>query len=127
MSIFTLLSAMKTEDITLMYVKPGYIACGSRRLATNMSDSTLGGLLMFSCGVLYIIFEPTILHRASVENVVETDRLGRMLLMFQVGLVPLAISTTRSAAASLQSREGLPRPTQILGWILLGQYTTLEV
>ncbi|RAH42102.1 GPI ethanolamine phosphate transferase 1 [Aspergillus brunneoviolaceus CBS 621.78] len=82
MSIFTLLPAMKTEDITLI---------------------TLGGLLMFSCGVFYIILEPTILHRASVENVVETDRLGRMLLMFQVGLVPLAISTTRSAAASLQS------------------------
>ncbi|RAH64107.1 GPI ethanolamine phosphate transferase 1 [Aspergillus aculeatinus CBS 121060] len=98
MSIFTLLPAMKTEDITLI---------------------TLGGLLMFSCGVLYIIFEPTILHQASLGNVIETDRLGRLLLMFQVGLVPLAIFTTRSAAASLQSREGLPRPTQILGWTLL--------
>ncbi|RAH80314.1 PigN-domain-containing protein [Aspergillus japonicus CBS 114.51] len=98
MSIFTLLPAMKTEDTTLI---------------------TLGGLLMFSCGVLYIIFEPTILQRASLGNVVEIDRLGRLLLMFQVGLVPLAICMTRSAAASLQSREGLPRPTQILGWTIL--------
>ncbi|PYI30328.1 PigN-domain-containing protein [Aspergillus indologenus CBS 114.80] len=97
MSIFTLLPAMKTEDTTLI---------------------TLGGLLMFSCGVLYIIFEPTI-HRASPGTVVEIDRLGRLLLMFQVGLVPLAIYMTRSAAASLQSREGLPRPTQILGWTIL--------
>ncbi|KAA8645129.1 GPI ethanolamine phosphate transferase 1 [Aspergillus tanneri] len=93
MSIFTLLPANKTEDTTLI---------------------TLGGVLMFAFGVWYLIFETKILNRGfSERETVATDRISK------VGLVPLALLVTLSAAASLQSKEGLPRLTQLLSWTIL--------
>ncbi|THC88685.1 hypothetical protein EYZ11_011865 [Aspergillus tanneri] len=100
MSIFTLLPANKTEDTTLI---------------------TLGGVLMFAFGVWYLIFETKILNRGfSERETVATDRISKVLLTLQVvGLVPLALLVTLSAAASLQSKEGLPRLTQLLSWTIL--------
>ncbi|KAB8228299.1 GPI ethanolamine phosphate transferase 1 [Aspergillus alliaceus] len=109
MSIFTLLPANKTEDTTLMY------------------NGTLGGLLIFAFGVWHLMCETKILNRASSgRETVATDRISKVLLTLQVGLVPLALLVTLSAAESLRSKEGRPRLTQILGWaILVTSFTPL--
>lgn len=39
----------------------------------------------------------------------------------QIGLIVLAIIVTRSSALSIQSKAGLPRGNQIVGWIVFGE------
>ncbi|RDW92068.1 PigN-domain-containing protein [Coleophoma crateriformis] len=102
MSAFTLLEALKTEDLT-------YILSG--------------GSTMVGVGVMYLIFQPSLLGRsklpgdstAPAKNVV-----SRSLIGVQIGLVVLAMIVTRSSVISLQAKEGLPRGNQIVGWIVLG-------
>ena len=45
--------------------------------------------------------------------------------IFQIGLIALAMVTTRSSALSLQAKQGLPRGNQIVGWACLGMYYKL--
>lgn len=103
MSIFTLLPAMKTENVTLIM---------------------LGGAVMVIMGLLYLVFEEQIL--VDFSTTVSKPKLGkqhvsRALVGIQVGLVALAMVVTRSSALSLQAKQGLPRGNQIVGWLVLGK------
>lgn len=103
MSIFTLLPAMKTENVTLIM---------------------LGGALMVIMGLLYLVFEEQIL--VDFSTTVSKPKLGRQpvsrtLIGIQIGLVILAMIVTRSSALSLQAKQGLPRGNQIVGWLVLGK------
>ncbi|WYZ45459.1 hypothetical protein EsH8_VIII_000775 [Colletotrichum jinshuiense] len=91
MSVFTLLPAMKAEDVTLIVV---------------------GGFVMAAIGVAYLVWEDKLLARPALLT-------ARALTGVQVGLVLLAIVVTRSSALSLQAKQGLPRGNQVVGWIVL--------
>ncbi|KAK3334247.1 LOW QUALITY PROTEIN: GPI ethanolamine phosphate transferase 1 [Neurospora tetraspora] len=99
MSTFTLLPAMKAENVHLI---------------------TIGGVLMVVIGLLYLIFEDFVLADFS-WNAKPTSRnhLSRSLVGIQVGLTVLSIIITRSSALSLQAKQGLPRGNQIIGWVTL--------
>ncbi|EGO59502.1 hypothetical protein NEUTE1DRAFT_79667 [Neurospora tetrasperma FGSC 2508] len=99
MSTFTLLPAMKAENVNLI---------------------TIGGVLMVVIGLLYLIFEDFVLADFS-WNAKPTSRnhLSRSLVGIQVGLTVLSIVITRSSALSLQAKQGLPRGNQIMGWVTL--------
>ncbi|GAD94390.1 GPI-anchor biosynthetic protein (Mcd4), putative [Paecilomyces variotii No. 5] len=96
MSIFTLLPAVKVESITMI---------------------TVGGILMFLTGALYLVFEETV-ARLSRANVV-SNMGSRVIMGVQLGMVLLAIIVTRSSAASLQAKRGLPFGNQVVGWFVL--------
>ncbi|KAE8377360.1 GPI ethanolamine phosphate transferase 1 [Aspergillus bertholletiae] len=96
MSAFTLLPANKVEDTML-------ITCGS--------------LLMFLTGLLYLIFEGAILGQKRSSG---SSCGSRTIMGAQVGMVLLALIVTRSSAASLQAKQGLPLGNQVLGWCILG-------
>ncbi|KAH9222054.1 GPI ethanolamine phosphate transferase-like protein [Leptodontidium sp. 2 PMI_412] len=101
MSSFTLLPAMKTEDVTLI-----------------MS----GGCLMVVIGIAYLIFEEKLLQTSKLPgDSIEPahNRLSRSLIGAQIGFIVLALLVTRSSALSLQAKLGLPRGNQILGFIVL--------
>ncbi|KAK4238646.1 Phosphatidylinositolglycan class N-domain-containing protein [Achaetomium macrosporum] len=100
MSTFTLLPAMKTENVNLIMV---------------------GGALMVIVGVLYLVLEDFVLadftwqeKRSSRSN-----HVSRTLVGIQVGLTLLSMVVTRSSALSLQAKQGLPRGNQIVGWVVL--------
>ncbi|KAJ4389846.1 Glycosyl phosphatidyl inositol anchor synthesis [Gnomoniopsis smithogilvyi] len=101
MSTFTLLPAMKTENVTLIM---------------------LGSALMFVVGAAYLIFEDRIL--ADFSNTLAPSKsssryVSRTLVGIQIGLVALAMVVTRSSALSMQAKQGLPRGNQIVGWLVL--------
>lgn len=102
MSIFTLLPAMKIEDANLIL---------------------LGGLLILSVGVLYILLEKSLLVQAApskdglASN--KVDGISRTIMGVQVGLVALAMLVTRTSVASLQAKQGLPLGAQVVGWVTL--------
>ncbi|KAL9064852.1 MAG: hypothetical protein Q9157_007683 [Trypethelium eluteriae] len=102
MSLFTLLPAIKTEDLSLILV---------------------GGGLMLAVGVLYLLYEKSIIvqtnHTEEELASASVDSLSRMILGGQVGLVALAMLVTRSSVLSLQARKGLPLGTQVVGWLVL--------
>ncbi|KAI6824869.1 GPI ethanolamine phosphate transferase [Hortaea werneckii] len=102
MSIFTLLPANKVEDANLIF---------------------LGGLLIFTLGVLYIAFEKSLIASAAPSgsglSAPKADGLSRSILGVQVGLVALAMIVTRSSVTSLQAKQGLPLGTQLVGWATL--------
>lgn len=104
MSTFTLLPAMKAENITLIMV---------------------GGALMVAIGILYLTFEHRVLadFSATAPKPQTTKQpILRVLVGVQVGLVALAMVVTRSSALSLQAKQGLPRGNQIVGWLVLGKH-----
>ncbi|KAF4825264.1 GPI ethanolamine phosphate transferase 1 [Colletotrichum tropicale] len=99
MSTFTLLPAMKVEDVSLIVA---------------------GGVIMASIGLAYLVWEDVLLARSSTGKVVgQALPIARALTGIQVGLILLAIIVTRSSALSLQAKLGLPRGNQIVGWIVL--------
>ncbi|KAK6598334.1 GPI ethanolamine phosphate transferase 1 [Botrytis cinerea] len=101
MSTFTLLPAMKTEDIDLILY---------------------GGALMVVVGVLYLAFEKKLLAKSKMtgDSIAPADNLlSRTLIGAQIGLIVLSMIVTRSTAMSLQARTGLPRGNQIVGWCLI--------
>lgn len=99
MSSFTLLPAMKAENVNLIMV---------------------GGALMAAIGVLYLVFEDRILADFSRKKTSKPG-ISRTLVGIQVGLIALAMFVTRSSAISLQAKQGLPRGNQIVGWLVLGR------
>ncbi|KAK4165184.1 Phosphatidylinositolglycan class N-domain-containing protein [Cladorrhinum sp. PSN259] len=100
MSTFTLLPAMKTEDVNLILI---------------------GGALMVLIGLLYLILEDFILADFSRPSkpVSTRNNLSRTLAGVQIGLTILAMIITRSSVLSLQAKQGLPRGNQIMGWVVL--------
>ncbi|KAK2011237.1 phosphatidylinositolglycan class N [Colletotrichum eremochloae] len=91
MSIFTLLPAMKSEDVPLIVA---------------------GGIAMAAIGLAYLVWEDKLLAKPALPA-------ARALTGVQVGLILLAILVTRSSALSLQAKRGLPRGNQVVGWIIL--------
>lgn len=101
MSSFTLLPAMKVEDVSLIMA---------------------GGFLMVAVGVLYLIFEKKLLSKSKLpgdSTEAANNSLSRSLIGAQVGFIILAMVVTRSSALSLQAKMGLPRGNQIVGWNVL--------
>ncbi|OCL10487.1 GPI ethanolamine phosphate transferase 1 [Glonium stellatum] len=102
MSVFTLLPANKVEDLSLIL---------------------LGGSLMVAVGILYLLFEKSILaNSGSTKDELASpsaDGLSRTILGLQIGLVVLAMVVTKSSITSIQAREGLPLGTQVIGWAVL--------
>ncbi|PNY23987.1 GPI ethanolamine phosphate transferase 1 [Tolypocladium capitatum] len=102
MSTFTLLPAMKVENVALVLA---------------------GGTVMSIIGLLYLIFEDFVLSDFSWDQKKAAPKTGhtirRALTGTQIGLVPLAMLVTRSSALSLQAKQGLPPGNQIVGWIVL--------
>ncbi|KAL2838371.1 Phosphatidylinositolglycan class N-domain-containing protein [Aspergillus pseudoustus] len=97
MSIFTLLPAMKVEDVDTI---------------------TYGAALMLLTGLLYLLFEDQILGSSPKSGAV--SRTGsRVIMGMQLGLVILSLIVTRSSIASLQAKQGLPFGNQVVGWIVL--------
>jgi phosphatidylinositol glycan class N len=77
--------------------------------------SLLGGAMMASIGLAYLIFEDAILGQS-----VEGRSLSRTIIGFQIGLIILAMIVTQSAVSSLQAKEGLSLGTQVVGWAVTG-------
>ncbi|KAK4193829.1 GPI ethanolamine phosphate transferase [Podospora australis] len=99
MSTFTLLPAMKTEDVNLIL---------------------LGGGLMVVIGLLYLIFEDYILADFTrAENPAPRNHVSRTLVGIQIGLTLLSMIVTHGSVVSLQAKQGLPRGNQIMGWVVL--------
>ncbi|KKF97585.1 GPI ethanolamine phosphate transferase 1 [Ceratocystis platani] len=99
MSTFTLLPAMKTENLSLILA---------------------GGALMAFIGLLYLAFEDYILADFSKPYHPQRQNMGsRVITGVQIGLVLLAMIVTHGSTLSLQAKQGLPRGNQIVGWITL--------
>jgi len=92
----------------------------------------LGGVLMLVVGVAYLFFEDTIIEQSPSTKLREAEEgkplISRAVIGLQVGLVMLAILVTRSSVASIQSKQGLPLGTQLVGWLTMSKFTnTLQV
>ncbi|MCJ1264177.1 Glycosyl phosphatidyl inositol anchor synthesis [Lobaria immixta] len=98
MSVFTLLPVIKVE---------------------NTSTILIGGVLMLSVGVLYLVFEKSILSSTTSAPSTSINSLSKSILGVQMGLIVLAMLVTRSSVASLQARRGLPLGNQVVGWLVL--------
>ncbi|KJZ78111.1 GPI ethanolamine phosphate transferase 1 [Hirsutella minnesotensis 3608] len=102
MSPFTLLPAMKEENVPLIVG---------------------GGALMFSLGLSYLVFEDFVLSDFSRDKskIASGNSNGtrRIITGVQIGLVLLAILVTRSSALSLQAKQGLPLGNQAVAWVVL--------
>lgn len=83
---------------------------------------------MFMVGVLYILFEKSILSTAtsSTKPSPTLDDISKAILGLQVGLIILAMVVTRSSAASLAARKGLPLGNQVTGWLILSESPSLR-
>ncbi|KAL8693040.1 MAG: hypothetical protein Q9218_002056 [Villophora microphyllina] len=108
MSVFTILPVVKIENINVILA---------------------GGFLMAAVGLLYLLFEKSILSASSSASSglssPRADGLSRNILGAQIGLIMLAMIVTRSSAASLQAKRGLPLGNQIMGWLVLVTSLTL--
>ena len=80
---------------------------------------------MASVGLLYLLFEKSILSTASPTrgqlSSPLADGLSRNILGAQIGLIMLAMVITKSSVASLQAKRGLPLGNQIIGWLVLSK------
>jgi GPI ethanolamine phosphate transferase 1 len=87
----------------------------------NANTITVGGLLMLSTGVLYLIFEKSVTSRSRSRGSpsADFDYVSRSIMGTQVGIILLAILVTRSSVASLQAKQGLPLGNQVTGWLVL--------
>lgn len=109
MSMFTLLPAMKAENVTLIL---------------------LGGALMLAVGIAYLGLEDRVLanfSNALAPSKSSRQHIARTLCGIQIGLIALAMVVTRSSALSLQAKQGLPRGNQIVGWLVLSKCCGLNV
>jgi phosphatidylinositol glycan class N len=77
---------------------------------------------MLAVGVLYLLFERSILSssKSSPSIAVKPSGLSRIILGVQIGLVLLAMIVTRSSIMSMQAQRGLPLGNQLMGWVVLG-------
>ena len=83
---------------------------------------------MGSIGVIYILFEKSILSTKGSSRTAPTlDNLSKSILGIQVGLIALAMIVTRSSVTSIQSKSGLPFGNQVVGWTVLSKQRSLSV
>ena len=87
----------------------------------NANTITIGGLLMFGTGLLYLIFEKSITSRSRSRGAAskDVDNISRGIMGAQLGVILLSILVTRSSIASLQTKQGLPLGNQVTGWLVL--------
>ena len=80
---------------------------------------------MASVGLLYLLFEKSIVSASSSAQVrlssPMADGLSRNILGAQIGLIVLAMVITRSSVASLQAKRGLALGNQVIGWLVLSK------
>ena len=99
LSTFTLLDVLKVE---------------------NANTITIGGLLMFAAGAVYLFFEHEITSRSrSRKSSTPPAYLSRIFMGLQLGVVLLTILVTRSSVMSMQARKGLPLGNQVVSWFVL--------
>ena len=81
---------------------------------------------MVCVGVLYIYFESTLLSPSGEESMSSSRKSGlsRAILGVQTGLIVLTTIVTRSSVISLQAKRGLPKGNQVMGWTILGRYSS---
>ena len=80
----------------------------------------MGGALMLSVGVLYLLFEKSILGQKTDKlSTIALDDITKTILGVQIGLIMLAMIVTRSSIASIQAKKGLPLGNQVIGWTVL--------
>lgn len=73
---------------------------------------------MVSVGVLYLLFEKSLLSLTkSSSSTINT--LSKSILGVQIGLIVLAMIVTQSSIGSLQAKHGLPIGNQVVGWVIL--------
>ena len=80
---------------------------------------------MFFTGLLYLMFEDTIIRRSSSvsQSPSSVSSLGSRIIMgTQVGMVLLSLIVTRSSVSFLQARQGLPLGNRVVGWSVLGKF-----
>jgi phosphatidylinositol glycan class N len=76
---------------------------------------------MASIGLLYLIFEDSILGVS-----VKVHSISRAIIGVQVGLIILAMVVTQSAVSSIQAKEGLSLGTQVVGWAVTGMKSLIQ-
>ena len=79
---------------------------------------------MVLVGILYILFEKSILSSTTDGKQASLDGHSGTLLGVQVGLIMLAMIVTQSSVASLQAKKGLPLGNQVIGWTILSMLKT---
>lgn len=122
MSTFTLLPVIKIESITTMYVRCYFSGLFLSIFLFLTLRRTQGALLMFFTGLFYLLFEDDILRRSKSQLSDAVKNPGsRVIMGMQTGMVLLALIVTRSSAASLQAKQGLPFGNQVVGWGVLGK------
>lgn len=89
LSVFTLLPANKVESL------PQILAAGL--------------IMVMSSGFAV----------ARLSVLIQFSSFTRAVVGFQLGLIALATTVTRSAVLSLQARQGLPLGSQVMGWFTL--------
>ena len=94
------------------------IGCAKEALTTQIYR-LIGGVLMLSVGVLYLLFEKSILSSTTSTPSTGINSISTSILGAQMGLIVLAMLVTRSSVQSLQARRGLPLSNQIVGWLVL--------
>jgi phosphatidylinositol glycan class N len=70
--------------------------------------------MMASIGLLYLLYEDTILGMS-----VKGRSLSRTIIGVQVGLIILAMVVTKSSVSSIQAKQGLSLGTQVVGWTVM--------
>lgn len=80
---------------------------------------------MLVVGALYLFYEDSIVDQLPStkckEAAEEKPLVSRIVIGIQVGLIMLAIVVTRSSVASIQSKQGLPLGTQVVGWLTMSK------
>ncbi|KAM5496863.1 Glycosyl phosphatidyl inositol anchor synthesis [Microsporum canis] len=106
-----------------VFARRAALGAGQKVLLGHVKSftGTYGGILMFGIGMLYLIFEESILSSSKVKTSTgSTFNIGSRIVMgAQIGIILLSIIVTRSSIASLQARTGLPLGNQVTGWIAM--------
>ena len=91
-------------------------------LIENLTQILVGGGLMFGVGVLYLLFEDSLVLAPKGKSQKNgKGSMSRSVIGMQIGLVLLAMVTTWSSVSSLQARKGLPLGTQVVGWLVMSK------
>lgn len=84
----------------------------------------MGGFLMTVVGVLYLLFETSLLASSASggPKAALGNGLSRSIVGIQIGLIVLAMIVTRSSIESIQAKRGVPTGNQFVGWLVLSMY-----
>ena len=81
----------------------------------------MAGFLMTLVGILYLLFETSLLAlpASGGSKATASNGLSRTIVGVQIGLIVLAMIVTRSSINSIQAKKGLPTGNQLVGWLVL--------